>query len=641
MVRLRRSTGFGSRIAVVTTALLMVGAATFGGISPLSAMLGTEPTAASAAQTTRAIAANDTDVDDFVIDTFDGEYRLGVDSEGRSSLHTTERIVAVFPDYDQNRGFIRDLVRVYDGHETDLKLLSVTDETGAPRDFSTEIYGDYLSVTIAVPEGSYVHGLQHYILEYTQRDVTREFEDTGANEFYWDINGTGWAQPFGTVTAEVLLDDAAANAFAGATACYVGGIGARTACDITGAENTFTAQAVDLGAGENVTVALGFDQGTFAAAPTPPVPFLERVPVLLWGGAVSALAGIATFLVSLFRGRSARSGRAIIAQYEPQKGVNAATAAELLRARKKGMTATLLDFAVRRKLRLLRDDERDRYGVESIDAHGLDATEKWVYSRLFDGVKGAASVDPGTRVWFAKASTKLGDAATSLAQRVTADLKKQGLTRPVNGAAIAAIVVLMVVALGLPVIHSIVLGNLTLMIVLLAVGVNVLIWGLLGMITALAKTKRVTPEGALALDHLRGLREYIRLAEADRIRMLQSVTGTDVDEQFIVQVYERLLPYAVIFGFEKEWQAELQHYYRESTPDWVADTGLQSNSTDFTRTFPIASFSSSVASSPRTVSTSSLGGGSGSGSSFSSSSGGSSGGGFSGGGGGGGGGRGI
>jgi uncharacterized membrane protein YgcG len=131
-----------------------------------------------------------------------------------------------------------------------------------------------------------------------------------------------------------------------------------------------------------------------------------------------------------------------------------------------------------------------------------------------------------------------------------------------------------------------------------------------------------------------GLREYIRLAEADRIRMLQSASGAEVDEQRIVQVYERLLPYAMLFGFETEWQGELGRYYRESSPEWATGTS------SFSTAFPLRAFDLAVATSPATRMRSS-GSGGGSRSSFSSSHGGSSGGGFSGGGGGGGGGRGI
>lgn len=612
-----------SRIAAAITALLFFGAA-------------------SIADATSAAAA---DLNDFVIESFTGEYQLGVDESGRSSLRTTEHVVAVFPDYDQNRGLRRDLVRVYDGHDTSLQLESVTDETGKPRDYTTETNGDYLTVTIAVPEGQYVHGAQHYVLEYTQRDVTRHFEDTAADEFYWDINGTGWQQPFGKVTATVRLDDTLANAFSGASACYRGTFGEANPCEIVGGGAEFTAEVTELAPEENMSIALGFDPGTFASAPTPPVPFLQRVPLLIWGGVASTLGGIAVFITALIRGRSSRTGRAIIAQYEPPDGVNAATAAELLRARKKAMTATLLDLAVRRKIRLLRDEPMNRYGVESIDATGLDTTESWVYERLFDGRR-ATSVDPGTREWFTQKSTKLGDTASSLRQRVKIEMKKQGLVRSASGAAIIWVIVLAVLGLALPLIHSIVLGQFVLMTILLAVGINVLIWGLFGMIAALAKGRRLTHEGALLLDHLKGLREYIRLAEADRIRMLQSATGAEVDEQFIVRVYERLLPYAVIFGFENEWQGELERYYRESTPDWFAGEGVSlgtgSGSASFTNVFPLTTFASSVASSPTAQSTASFSSaGSGSGSSFSSFSGGSSGGGFSGGGGGGGGGGGV
>ncbi len=607
----------GSRIAATVTALLLLGAASIAGA-------------------TWAAAA---DLNDFVIESFTSEYRLGVDESGRSSLRTTEHVIAVFPDYDQNRGLRRDLVRIYDGHDTSLQLESVTDETGKPRDYTTETNGDYLTVTIAVPEGQYVHGAQHYVFEYTQRDVTRHFENTGADEFYWDINGTGWQQPFGRVTATVKLDDSLANAFSGASACYQGAFGEADPCEIVGGGTGFTAEVTELAPAENMSIALGFDPGTFASAPTPPVPFLQRVPLLIWGGVASTLGGIAVFIIALIRGRSSRTGRAIIAQYEPPEGVNAATAAELLRARKKAMTATLLDLAVRRKIRLLRDEPMNRYGVESIDATGLDTTESWVYERLFDGRR-ASAVDSGTREWFTQKSTKLGDTASSLRQRVKIEMKKQGLVRSASGAAITWVIVLAALGLVLPLIHSIVLGQFVLMTILLAVGINVLIWGLFGMIAALAKGHRLTHEGALLLDYLKGLREYIRLAEADRIRMLQSVTGAEVDEQFIVRVYERLLPYAVIFGFENEWQGELERYYRESTPDWFAGEGFSSTSTTtFTHVFPLGAFATTVASSRTTVTYSS--GGSGSGSSFSSYSGGSSGGGFSGGGGGGGGGGGV
>lgn len=286
------------------------------------------------------------------------------------------------------------------------------------------------------------------------------------------------------------------------------------------------------------------------------------------------------------------------------------------------MTATLLDLAVRRRIRLLHDEPSDLYGAQALDNTGLLPSEQKVWNRIFG--------TSDTTVWFDRKSTRLGDAAAKLRGEVRAELVKAGLARKAPGGPIAVIAALFVLSLGLFVLHAVVIENEVLMTVLLAVGINVLVWLLIGLAAALVALRPLTYEGALLRDHLMGLREYIRLAEADRIRMLQSASGAEVGEDRIVQVYERLLPYAVIFGFEREWQSELARYYQESTPDWVGGS-----SSTFTHALPLAAFATTVASSPRTSTTTS-----GSGSSFSSF-GGSSGGGFSGGGGGGGGGRGI
>lgn len=565
------------------------------------------------------------DVDDFAFESFDAEYRLGRDADGRSTLRTVERITALFPEYDQNRGFIRDLTRVYDGHDTELEVLSVTDETGAPRPFTTEANGDFVSVVMAVPQGEFVHGRQSYVLEYAQRDVTRFFDDVSLDEFYWDVNGTGWVQPFGSVSARLILDDGLAEAFNGSAACYRGAFGSTEPCDIAAEGGGLAASAEDLGPGENVTIAAGFLPGTFSG---PPVPFLERVPLLLYGGLASLLAALALLGLTLLRGlRGAKTGRAVIAQYEPPEGVSAALAAEIVRAQKKAMTATLLDLAVRRKMRLLHDGPSDLYGAQPLESTGLLPIEQSLYERLF------RSSD--TAVWFTPTSTRLGDAAALLRSQARTEALRAGLIRKPGARMLAVIIPLFLLALGLPVLHAVITGNFVLMTVLLAVGINVLVWVLIGTAAALLMLRPRTAEGALLHDHLMGLREYIRLAEADRLRMLQSASGAEVDAQRVVQVYERLLPYAVIFGFEREWQAELAKYYRETAPDWAAGS-----SASFSQGLSIAAFGSAVAASRPTPSASS-GSGSGSGSSFSSSSGGSTGGGFSGGGGGGGGGRGI
>jgi uncharacterized membrane protein YgcG len=631
------------RKSALRIAALAILSLTLGGAASAS-LLSQALSPAQAAQTPRAAQPGPlrtppvhADVNDFTVESFDAVYELGKDDEGRSTLRTTERIVVLFPDFDQNRGIIRDIPRIYGDdrgeHETDLRIDSVTDDSGSPRPFTTEEYGDFLSVTIAVPEGSFVHGAQTYVIEYSQRDVTRHFSDggpdTGADEFYWDVNGTDWAQPFGRVSARLILDEDLVPAFNGNAACYRGAFGSGEPCEIGAEGDSIVVEEHDLAPYENITIAAGFAPGTFAG---PPVPFLERVPLLFYGGLASLAAAIGLTVVTAVRGlRGAKTGRAIIAQYEPPAGIAAAVAAELVRARRTAMTATLLDLAVRRRIRLLHDEPSDMYGAQPLDETGLLPIEQSVWSRLFGGSRNST-------VWFDGKSTGLGDAAAALGGLARAEVTKAGLVRKAPGGAIGVIALLFIAALGLLVLHAVVIGDFVLMTVLLAVGINVLVWLLIGLSAALLMLRPRTHAGALLHDHLMGLREYIRLAEADRIRMLQSASGAEVTEDRIVQIYERLLPYAVVFGFEREWQAELAKLYRESAPDWVGGSSASSSTFSFSRALPLAGLGSAVASSPVTRSSSS---GSGSGSSFSSSFGGSGGGGFSGGGGGGGGGRGV
>jgi uncharacterized membrane protein YgcG len=161
-------------------------------------------------------------------------------------------------------------------------------------------------------------------------------------------------------------------------------------------------------------------------------------------------------------------------------------------------------------------------------------------------------------------------------------------------------------------------------------GMIAMSWIGVGLLIMLGTRRPLTEEGALAVEHLKGLREYIRLAEADRLQMLQSVSGAQrvtSDAGEIVKIYEKLLPYAVIFGLEEEWAGELAKYYDTNPPDWYDGSNVGA--------FNVGLFAGSIGSLSSSVSTSF------SGSASSSSSGGSGGGGSSGGGGGGGGGGGV
>jgi uncharacterized membrane protein YgcG len=584
-------------------------------------------------------------VDDFSFDSFDAVYELSRDADGRSVLETTETLVAVFPEFDQNRGIRRAIPLDYDGHPTDLEIRSVTDAAGNPRhyDAAEDDDGEFLLVTIAGDD--YVHGTQTYVIEYRQRNVTHVPDDAAIDEFYWDVNGTGWAQPFARVSAELRLSDDVARGFDGDVACYRGWSGSTTPCDSIDVGDatpaTVSAAATGLGPYENLTIAAGFAPGTFV----PRDEAFTSSPAAVTGGVAALVAlgaALGAIMMRATRWRDHPGRGTIIAQYVPPPGVSAMVAADLVGQPGKGVTATILERAVDGELRVVETGPKS-YAVEYAGAASTtaDPDARNVVAALFGG-----NPAPGALRSLKSRDTVLGRRLLSLRQSVAKTVVQSGLRRrPDLGLRVLLFVVALIAAV-LSVVFGIValddrMGGIW-PFVCLAVAV---VAGVAALITV-AGVRPLTEQGRAVRDHLDGLRLYIRLAEADRLRVLQSPSGALrveragltaagsgepagplPDPAIVLKLNERLLPYAVLFGLEREWSRELAALYEQTgaAPGWY----------DGRSAFNAAAFSAGVSSFSSTSSASW------SGSSSSSSSSGSGGGGSSGGGGGGGGGGGV
>jgi uncharacterized membrane protein YgcG len=601
-----------------------------------------------------ALDAAGAGVDDFEFASFDGVYELSRGDDGRSQLHTVETLVAVFPDFDQNRGIRRALVPDYKGHSTNIQIVSVTDENGTPRSYDAAYDDDgFYVLTIAVPQGQFVHGEQTYVIEYTRTDVTATSTDltdgVTRDEFFWDTNGTGWAQPFGEVTATVRVASALRPSLTGEAYCYYGYEGARDRCEVSTDDGEFTATVRDLSGYQNMTVVVSFQPGTFASAP-----FWTYVPLpVLLAAALVVFALIFTLITRFVFWRDARGRGTIIAQYEPPEGLSTLVAANIVGRPTKGMAASIVDLAVQKNLRILEHDQgwSKVFGVQRLSSAGLSPDEARVMGALFSinpfsigagvlpGLKnlfqlGGSAPQPlpdptGEVRWLTKGDTVLGQQVVALTKAVAREVEAGGLRRKPPGWPIAVIVGAYVLAgvmlLGLTVFG----GGSEMTVVYSVVGLNAVPWIAILSIGLVARRRPLTTKGSELKEHLFGLREFIRIAEADRLQMLQSVSGADrvstTDGAAIIKIYEKLLPYAVLFGLEKQWAAEIAKYYDTNPPDWYAGS----------HGFAIGSFAAGLSSLSSSVSTSY------SGSSGSSSSGGGGGGGSSGGGGGGGGGGGV
>lgn len=556
-------------------------------------------------------------LNNFTVSDYGINYNLSRDKDNRSVLTTKESITADFPASDQNHGIERYIPTKYKSHTTNLQINAVTDESGAKRHYTTYSSGDYQVVRIG-DANNYLHGQQKFVITYTQHDVTNYFDNTKSDEFYWDTNGTAWQVPITHLTVSMTLDKSLVDTLSGNTACYEGAFGDTGTCKLSKVDNNFHTTASDLSPGQNVSIAIGFKPGTFAAykmsTSTKLLILYVSLQVLLFIGSLA----IIIWLTIIYSRRSSRKSElhTIIPEYIPPVGTSVTVSAKVLGS-SKAFAAQLIDLAVRHYIRLYQTKQksglfsRDEYAIEilrSID--DLLPEEQEIINDVFDG-----KTTIGSRVELADLeknrvnfAARLADNSSKLQKLIDDRYKLYG--KPPEQSALFSktakyLFILTVVFLS-PVL---------------------LITALLAYV--LSKTlKPLTDKGLELTRYLEGLKLYIGVAETERLRMLQSPEGAEKvgiigeDKGQLVKLYERVLPYAILFNQEKQWNTQLSHYYADTNvkPDWYSGVNgltafnIAGLATAINRTSIIATGSSS------------------------SSSGGSGGGGFSGGGGGGGGG---
>jgi len=276
-----------------------------------------------------------------------------------------------------------------------------------------------------------------------------------------------------------------------------------------------------------------------------------------------------------------RSRRAIIAQYAPPPGVAVLVGAALVDDRRRSISAQLVDLAVRRHLSILPPlTPSGPHAVRFENATGLDDVERATVRAFFGDQPVAGMVVVPSR----------GD--TRLLQRLRWAQFRAGRVLVSSGfrtITLARRSALILLSIGLT-------------IALVPVGWPNLLYPLVGAALSIATwqlgRRRIDPltvAGVDVRDHIVGLRFYITLAEADRLRALQSPDGAFIRDD-IVRLNERLLGWAVLFNLEREWAKVLEA--RDITGGGAGDGGYVGDltSTDLALMLAFSSNFSDVAS---------------------------------------------
>lgn len=517
-------------------------------------------------------------VNDFTIQDYQIDLYLDRDQDGRSTLRTDEVITAIFSEADQNHGIERAIPTVYDGHPTHVSINSVTDQNGHTDKYTTYGSGDNTVLRIGDAD-SYVHGAVTYKLSYTQHDVTKFFQDTDDDELYWDTNGTDWKVPIQTLTTRLHVSKSLMASLTDKHACYQGTAGSNTSCNLAQAGDTFTATATDLTPYQNVTLAVGFKPRTFSVYKESPREVFLGIMILVSVITLPIAFILIIWLVVRYQRRSNRTAEigSISPEYIPPPDTSVSTAAAISRKPARAFSAQLIDYAVRHYTRIYETRQKSffhsaKYELEIIrDISDLKKEERELLTDIFSDTGVGSRLDMSDMKKNYAMAAKLQDNPGKLKKSISGEyglrarddaqshwFKKTGF-----------------ITLGLSVI--------TFSPFLFTAAIISFICG--------AMLKPLTDKGLALARYLLGLEMYIKVAETDRLQMLQSPEGAvktnmtlDANNpRQLIKLYERVLPYAILFGQEKEWNKRLGEYYTtaNTSPDWYSGNNAVFNAAVF------------------------------------------------------------
>lgn len=518
------------------------------------------------------------DANNFTINSFDAFYHLSKDSEGRSVLRVVEKITATFPDFDQNHGIERAIPKKYQGHvsyQNDLTVYRNDELEGISN--TKDVDGN--KVYRIGNSREYVHGRQVYRLEYSFRDVMRSDLIEDSQTLIWNVNGTQWKQNFGRVSATIFIDEAVAENYKN-YGCYFGSYGAKNNCQQF-SENYYKGQKVliffqnNLSAGENLTFVANFEPETFKDYVEP-----NEHKIIKNALVFALIIPVAGLMILIFLGiknyRSEKTHRSVVPQYLPPKEISLFESSVLLGVQQKSIPAMIVKMAVAGNLKIVEIEKKGVLGkkefrLERISDQSLDSREKTIFSKIFSRGESVKINDLGKRLGMDFGQKMLGWAEVFRNKDFYKKPKDSILMKILFGLSSVAIFVPLLFGSAF---EAVDFSGYELIITLWFVLFAVIFVLSIVLLTVKPKSLR----GAEMLDYLNGLKMYIKMAEEDRMRVLQSVDGADriVDgENSKVKLYEKLLPYAMIFGLEKTWLKELASQYPEGvSPDWYHGSGV-------------------------------------------------------------------
>ena len=153
--------------------------------------------------------------DTWIARSFDVEYELALDDEGRLVVQVVERITAYFPDDVNEQSVERIIANQYEGH--DLHPL-VHGATLDGQEVAPEVSSRATSTTMVIDAGERLSGDHEIVLRYQLHDLAHTAQDSSSRQWYeqlqWDVFGPDWRHASADKSLTVIVSDDLVAAYA-------------------------------------------------------------------------------------------------------------------------------------------------------------------------------------------------------------------------------------------------------------------------------------------------------------------------------------------------------------------------------------------------------------------------------------------
>ncbi len=527
-------------------------------------------------------------------------FHAGIVVNQDGSFDVTETIAGEF--FEPRHGIFRFIPYRYDRPDgskaSTILRVDQVQYNGAPTPFKLSRDGVYQVIKIGDPDVT-IEGPFTYAITYHVERVLLYHETT--DELYWNVTGTNWNVPIPKATATVAFPPGVARDQINAD-CYTGAAGS------TARECTISIEdsLVQVSASDFLTVSVRLPKGVVRET-------TSQQQFWWWmrdnWDVFFAIIPILTAFFLFYRwwhhGRDPKGRGTIVAEYEPPDSLRPIEVGALMDAKvhERDFTATVVDLAVRGYLQIIEKDKvftlkkkRDPDGtlkpfetsfletlfmaaptaeMETIEKQfGGDATNG-LKEKMKEMAKRQAQVrqkyilgTSGTpdEVVLDGKTTKPALARSKAEEDTYKEMAAQGyyLRNPRTSRLICFGIAIAVAVIAVPtgiVLMSEVSGKPTAMISLLITA------GLLALV-APHMPKR-TEKGAIALEHAKGFKLFLATAEKYRIQW-QEKEG----------IFEKYLPYAMVFGVADKWARALAGVSMAPS-DWYSDSLPLMSPTEF------------------------------------------------------------